>query len=194
MMRNTPLTIAMHEAGHAVAMLANPPHPYIASVSVNGLADDILGLVDVRAMWQPWMLDAGADDDAVELMRGLASKDAIFFLAGPIAELRWRGHSRAAIWFGAPQFADQCLGQHAPPSDTDLGRVRTRLAWAYPGSERECFNTAWLEAEAIVAKHWRSIQAIGRTLAERKYIEGDELDDLWRKVGLRSAPGTFFAP
>jgi len=178
---NSQLAVAVHEAGHAVAQLSNPPHPQIRSVSIVGLDPALLGLVDTDAMWQPYMATLEVEQSTGEAWRALAWKDTIFYLAGPIAELRWRRHSRIAIAFGAKQFAEECFGTPAPEGSTDFGRVRARLNWAYPGEQREAFSKAWFEAEAVVARHWRAVVRLGRIIAERGRINGDELSVEWER-------------
>jgi hypothetical protein len=120
-MRNSRLAIAVHEAGHAVAQLADSPSPWISSVSIDDLADGLLGYVDTAAMWQPYMATVAADDATIDMWRKLAWRDAMQYLAGPIAELRWRRYSRAGIWLAWPGFAAHCFGSPAPEPSSDMG-------------------------------------------------------------------------
>lgn len=71
-MRNTPLAIAVHEVGHAVAQLPNPPTPWINSIAITGLSDGLLGLVDTPAMWQPYMATMEVPPDVADVYRQLA--------------------------------------------------------------------------------------------------------------------------
>lgn len=168
-----------HEAGHAVAQLAHPPAPWINFVAIDGLPAGMLGVVDTPAMWQPYMATVNAPPDVLDSWRSFAWRDALFYLAGPIAELRWRRHSRAAIWFAAGEFADRCFGTVAPDPASDLGRVRARLLWAGAGDERGAFIRAWLEAETIVATHWKPIRMVGRLLYQQGRLSDVELLDAW---------------
>lgn len=174
-MKPTQLCVAVHEAGHAVARLANPPHPEITSLSIAGLPVGILGLVDTAAMWQPYMAVSQASPETIDLWRELAWKDVIFHLAGPIAELRWRRHSRLSILFVTSQFRERCLENDSHELGSDLDRVRARLLWAYPDDPHQAFNDAWEETEELVAKHWRTIVSLGRTLLKKGRIEGEDL-------------------
>lgn len=181
-MRTTPLAVAMHEAGHAVIQLANPPAPYIDSISITGLGEGLLGLVNTSAQWQPYMAEVPGAGDVTEAWRQLAWRDTIFHLAGPIAEMRWRRHSRAAIWLEAETFAWQCFGGDVPEPFSDLGRVHARLSWAYPDDCLERFCDAWIEAEEQVGRHWRSILSVGRLLHRRGRLTGAELMAEWQRL------------
>jgi hypothetical protein len=136
-MRNTALATAMHEAGHAVIQLANPPAPYIDSITVVELPDGLLGLVDTPAMWQPYMAKLTGPPVLTEMHRALAWEDVLFYLAGPIAELRWRRASRAGLMLSSDHFADVCLADADPEPGSDFDRVRVvqngsafgRLGW-----------------------------------------------------------------
>jgi hypothetical protein len=169
----------MHEAGHAVAQLANPPAPWIDSIAITGLPDGLLGLVETPALWQPYMAKWDGFASGHDAWRSLAWKDVINYLAGPIAELRWRRYSRAALWFSAHHYADMCFSDPEPEAHSDLGRVRARLLWGYPEAEREAFIKAWLEAEAAISRHWRAVKAIGRLVHERGRLTDVELLDAW---------------
>jgi hypothetical protein len=125
------------------------------------------------------MAAASAPRDAVEAWRQLAWKDVLFYLAGPIAELRWRRYSRPAIWFGADEFAERCFGHIAPEQDSDLGRVRARLTWAHSEDERAAFVRAWLEAEETICRYWHTVKVIGRLLHGRGRLTDVELLDAW---------------
>lgn len=174
------LAVAMHEAGHAIVQLATGPAPWIDYISLEEDDPDQLGRVQTQAMWQPsWMEAAHAPPEIIEQWRVLAVRDVVNYLAGPVAELRWRRYPRAAIWLGGPEMADRCLGEPAPPSHTDLGRVRRRLTWSYPGCERKVFREAWLRTEALVASWWNQIEWLGRELDTCGRINDEELLVMW---------------
>ena len=179
--RNTRLATAMHEAGHAVAHLAKPPAPNIRSISVVEQREALLGLVDTDLRWQMYMTHSPASAGRIEELRRLAWHDIVVCLAGPLAEFRWRRHSRWAIKLNADSIAKQCLDLPLPNSYCDEAMVRSRLCWAYPGEECDRFVTAWWETEELVATHWRAITSIGRTLNNRGMMTGDELETEWSR-------------
>ncbi|WP_137897217.1 hypothetical protein [Sphingomonas sp. 2SG] len=178
----TRLTTCFHEAGHAIVQLAHGSHPWIDSIAVEGLPDGILGLVDTPSIWQPSCLERAASRDIHEVWTRGAWRDVINYLAGPIAELRWRKHGLAAIWFAADEMARRCLTT-SEESFTDFGRVRHRLEWAIPGDDHANFVKAWLETEEEVHRWWGPITKLARLLAERGRISDDELYPFWN--GLR---------
>jgi hypothetical protein len=104
----------------------------------------------------------------------------VIFLAGPIAEIKWRKCSRTAIGLIGRDMVDLCLNDPAPEPETDLGQVRTRLAWGSPGEEREKFARAWAEADDLVAENCGAIQAIGRELAAKGRLSHEELEHSWQ--------------
>lgn len=180
----TRLAICVHEAGHAIVQLAHGSHPWIDYIAIDGLSGDNLGRVETISSWQPSNLELAADREVHESWSGAAWRDVVIYLAGLIAELRWRRYCRAALWLGADEMAERCLGQ--PHEDhTDFGRVRRRLERAIPGDNRGNFIKGWLEAEEEVARWWPEITALGRLLAERGRIVDEELYPLWR--GMRDA-------
>ena len=165
----------MHEAGHAVALLADPPHPWIDFISIVGLRAGLLGLVQTEARWQPHMATYSASPETTNLWRQLAHKDVTHYMAGPVAELRWRRLSRLGILIAGRQQRDHCLGDVTLEPGSDLDRVRARLLWAYPDDPHQAFSRVWDETEEFVTKHWRAIVLLGRTLRERGRIGGEEL-------------------
>lgn len=179
--RNTRLATCVHEAGHAVVQLSHGSHPWIDYIAVDGLPDDMLGRVETESGWQPWVLGLAADREVHEAWSAAAWRDVVVYLAGPIAELRWRRYSRAAIWLGAYEMAQRCLCEEQEDS-SDFGRVRRRLERAVPGENHANFVKAWLEAEEKVARWWYQIATLARALSERGRIDDEELYPLWRRL------------
>lgn len=177
----TRLAICMHEAGHAIIRLANPPSPWIESISVDETSEHTLGIVVTTSMWQHYM-QGNADAELERQWRALAWKDIIFYLAGPIAELRWRRYSRPALWLGAREMADKCLVPNDIEERSDFGRVKRRLQSAVPGDDRDNFVKAWLEAEVEVAKWWWEINSLARDLANCGHIQDDDLLAMWKRM------------
>ena len=183
-MRNpTLLAVCMHEAGHAIAQLATGPAPWIDYIEVDRPDDRQLGIVHTEALWQPsYMRDAGAPGEIIGQWRRLAARDIVIFLAGPIAELRWRRHTRTQLQIGAVEMSWNCFGLEEPGPRTDFGMVRSRLAWLMPGGEQDGFERAWIAAEEVVAGWWREIVRLGRELHARGRIEDEDLLPLWKAM------------
>lgn len=178
MRRPSKLAVAMHEAGHAVMWLSQPDAGPIASISLSHDSDDALGKVDVIPRWRPHaMLERHAEPEVMARWVGWAKSDISFFLAGPIAE--WRGYSRAILEIGAAEMAKRCLGAPGPTFGTDLYQVRQRLKWIDSGNERQGFISAWLATEDAVANRRRLIERLGRLLAERTYLDEDDISRFW---------------
>jgi hypothetical protein len=184
------LAVCMHEAGHAIVRLDSDPDAYIDWISVGGRTDDELGRVEVSARWQPHYMTPTDSPAAAEALRALAWQDIIFYLAGPIAELRWRRYSRAAMWLGAREMADRCMSAVSPSLESDFGRVRHRLTSAIRGEPHADFIAAWLEAEEQVSRLWKQINWLGRELNECGRIEGDELEEMWARMRSWSTNGS----
>lgn len=169
----------MHEAGHAVIRLASGSAAPVRSMTLFDPGGDVLGLVDASPLWRPESMDRRDPDAATRaLHRGWANEDIVFYLAGPIAELRWRRHSRAAIWFGAREMAGRCLDGDVG-WDTDFGRVRHRLRWLHGEGGREAFVSAWRTAEQRVADHASAISALGRLLRRDGHLEQEAIEAFW---------------
>ena len=176
----TRLATAMHEAGHAMVKLATPGASPIHLMTMRDLPEGVLGRVQTQTAWCPWRLDDPAPSARQrEVARSLAWIDMMFFLAGPIAELRWRRNSRARLWLAAPELAERCLDDPETDSGSDLGRVRHILRTLHPGEERTIFIDAWLEAERLVARHLVAVEHLGRLLSECGELTGEEADEFW---------------
>lgn len=176
----TRLAVAMHEAGHVAARMLTPHGPPIYSVSVGDGHGDVLGFVDTMAEWQPSRLGAAGASPVDDLSRRtFAWNDILFYLSGPLAELRWRRRSRAFLWLAASEMAERCIDDEDIDDDSDLGRVRRRLCWLHPGEERAAFIRAWLEAEELVARNMPAIEWMARELCDCGELLDDEISDMW---------------
>lgn len=78
--------------------------------------------------------------------------------------------------------AERCVCDEDVDDDSDLGRVRRRLAWLHPGRERDAFVQAWLEAEELVARSLRAIEWIGRELCDCGELLDDEISAMWARL------------
>lgn len=166
--------ICAHEAGHAIVQLTGGSTPWIDFIEVNRPNQAMLGVVWTKAMWQPWMKDEPAPLWVVEQRRVMAAKDVVNYLAGNIAEFRFRGRSRAEIQAGCFEMADQCLAEPVD-SRTDYGLARNRLEWITPGAERRAFVHAWLACEAIAASWWKEILHLAVELERHGRVDDDRL-------------------
>ncbi|BCA62663.1 hypothetical protein HMP09_1897 [Sphingomonas sp. HMP9] len=127
----------------------------------------MLGYVDTMAEWQPSRMEAAGASPVDELRhRTFAWNDILFYLSGPLAELRWRRRSREFLWLAASEMAERRIGDEDIDDDSDLGRVRRRLCWLQPGDERAAFIRAWLEAEELVARNMPATEWIARELCD----------------------------
>lgn len=189
--RPSKLALAMHEAGHAVVMLARHPRLYFDEVWLDRSADWALGCVVGQPRFKSIFFDVPPPNEAIRALWIEAARlDTVDFLAGPIAELRWRRQGRWGIRFLGPAYRDHCLsiepdeveGGHKygsgggnPRHGTDLWNVQRLLMWAYPEQPASAFDSAWLEAEEMVGANWAAIQRVGRLLCERERLDVEEV-------------------
>lgn len=182
MLRRGPLYVAMHEAGHAVAMLANSPSPHIRYVSVGSGEQRFEGYTAAVARFQPSFYDheVGMDDKLRQRLRRNAWLDVLDALAGPIAEGRFKRISTIARTFESFGFAKLVADPDVKldhGEDADL--VRRRLSWLDAARIDELFRNAWAETEVLLSSHWKRVDDLGRWLNVAKRIEGDELREWW---------------
>lgn len=178
--RVSKLAVAVHEAGHAVVQMASGG-PWIESVSVVDQPDGKLGIVNSEPRWKSYFSDCSLPDDPKQaaVIRDAwtraAWQDVLHFLAGPLAEMRWRCRSRWVVIFSCDANRETCFADPPPDRGGDLGQVRARLDWAFPDDPQEAFKRAWSESEELVHRHWRSIVAVGRLLRIRGKLDNEEL-------------------
>ncbi|MEG3159368.1 hypothetical protein U1763_02525 [Sphingomonas sp. LB2R24] len=188
----TRLAVAMHEAGHVAARMLTPGGPPIHSATLSDGDGDMLGFVDTLAEWQPSRMETAESSPATEARwRTFAWNDILFYLCGPLAEMRWRRRSRAFLWLVASELAERCVAGEDVDDRSDLGRVRRRLRWLHPGEERDAFIRGWLEAEELVARNISAIDWMGRELCDSGELLEDEIADMWtalKRAGLAKAP------
>lgn len=180
MRKPTLLSICRHEAGHAIVQLATGPASWINYTEIDRPDEHKLGIVWTRAMWQPWMREAEACEDSVRHRQWFAAQDVVNFLAGDVAELRWRRETRIAIQHIADEMTWRCVDAPDPPAD--FGMARSRLFWLIPGDEEAGFVRAWHATEGVVALWWREIIRLGRELALRGSIEDKQLIPIWNQM------------
>jgi len=174
------LATAIHEAGHAVAELSMPPSQWIDAIWVRREPEGWSGLVEVQARWQPSTADLHFAEAANyrELREARAREDILVFIAGPVAEWRWRFRSRIGAQFAGTEVARVCAEQeHRPGSDMD--RIKVRLQWLGVADLRSAVRDAWYDAEALLAREWPAVTAIGRALVMHKRLEDEHVRALW---------------
>ncbi len=179
--------VCAHEAGHAIVQLASGPGEWIEYIEVNNQDEGRLGVVWSQAEWQPWMREEPAPPEIAERRRRAAARDVVNYLAGNVAEFRFRGRPRIEIKFGCGEMATACVAE-PPESRTDYGLARNRLAWITPGAERIGFMHAWLATESIVASWWSEILLLAGELERRGRLTDEDLYPLWN--GMRDARTT----
>ena len=128
--------------------------------------------------------DEPAPPEIAEHRRRAAARDVVNYLAGNVAEFRFRGRSRSEIRFACVQMADACVAEPSG-SRTDYGLARNRLQWITPAAERDGFMHAWLAAESVVASWWGEILLLAGELERRGRLTDAELYPLWN--GMRDA-------
>lgn len=101
--------VCAHEAGHAIVQLASGPGKWIDYIEVDNPNEDRLGVVWTEAEWQPWMRDEPAPLEIVEHRKRAATRDVVNYLAGNVAEFRFRGRARMEIKFACLEMAEACL-------------------------------------------------------------------------------------
>jgi len=178
---NPPLYVAIHEAGHAVAMLAQQPGPRIDYISIVDQPADRVGIVHAQARFQPNLADVAAQAEGGRpLIERLAWQDAVEFLAGPIAEWRFRKQSKLVRLLTARDIASRlALDNTLLKTGEDAEKVLVRLRWRNPDTVEEEFIAAWEESEALLKPRWTAVQELGLWLHRQGRIEDDQLYDWW---------------
>lgn len=176
MVGKTPLYVAMHEAGHVVAMLANESPRQVGYVSANGQE----GFAAAHARFQRAYGHHQLDPVENPQLAHAAWLDVLETFAGPIAEWRFRGLSTVARELQAGQVAALIANPDAPLKDgEDADAIRVRLAWRDPANIQAEFVRAYNETEALLKPHWNAVDDLGRWLHRVKRIEGEELVEWW---------------
>ncbi|MEG8038764.1 hypothetical protein QP166_05155 [Sphingomonas sp. LR60] len=180
MPRGIPLYVAVHEAGHAVAIMANACRRNIESLSIIEQPNGQLGFTASQARFQPAFGHHYAKPSvAVDLVEA-ARLDTIELLAGPIAERRFRRQSEADRLFAAHYLAEGLAsGRLAPTPDEDAAKIMLRLRWLDDGPLVDAFITAWQQTENVLRPRWKSVVELGRWLHQQGRIEEKELYCWW---------------
>lgn len=178
------LGCAVHEAGHSVAYLVEGTAYDLDSVSIWRTSRGQWEGLNAGHVchWQrhhvaiPWA--PGFQDEGLAHLKFCARRDCVNHLAGPVAEMRWRLRARTPVWMNADANAKVCFGMEHDEG-SDYQRVAERVRYLAPDDPHALFVELFLETEAMVARNWSAIVDLGRTLAERQSIPGDEVSAWW---------------
>lgn len=181
--RASKLAVAIHEAGHVVATLAQPPAPPILGAWIKREQSGWGGNVQYvhRFQWAavrrreaiPWV-DPADGEESRALDQADARKEALVCLAGPLAEIRWRTRGRWNAIFAASDNAKVAVGMRHEASD-DFGRAVDYLEWIGVPDLEAAFVEAWNEAEELLHRHWAAVMRLGRALKEREQMPGEDV-------------------
>ena len=180
--RASALAVAIHEAGHAAALLLSSPPVHVGGMWLERRRGSWEGQVEYVHRWQssrlniPWTYPADAKLHA-DRMRRNALDDLVTHLAGPVAEWRWRDKTRIAAQVQGRQLAKVCrLVDHEPASD--FGLAKRNLLWL-GGDFDEGFIASWDAAEALLAPRWSAVVGLGRLLKAKGRLDADEIRAAW---------------
>jgi hypothetical protein len=180
-MSKPPLWLAIHEVGHAVAMLrlddlAVVSGPHIREVSLDS-TEEYLGIVVRDDRFQMLFADLLPRNHELEW---LCRFSMIETLAGPFAEWRQRTNCLCA-GVNAAQWSEKILST-VDVSDPDFRQVQARLRWLKPDDPAAELDLLIDYAFAIVRSEWPGIVEAARMLRERRVMDGEDFERTWRMV------------
>ncbi len=131
-------------------MLASQPIKWVDSISLTDVPHGALGFTKGNARFQIALADKLAALGHRDHLVSAALEDVVELLAGPIAELRFRGQSENARLLNAHRWAKMSdeAGFGLAEGD-DFGKVALRLQWVDPLNVAEAFVERWNASEAI---------------------------------------------
>lgn len=154
---NTPWEIAIHEAGHAVALMSFDEDP--ASIHINDDPAD--------------QSHAGRTTLARSLRHAIDyEQEAAFVAAGDVATrlaFGWE-HDPAEVADLAEVILD------------DGGESKDQIRLAELTGDVEGIEEAYLRAESILRSRWPIVEAFACELIARRRLSGQELYDLWETM------------
>ena len=175
------MSTAFHEAGHAAIAYAVWPGIVITSASI--IPDDTsLGRVTLD---EPDDLLFGSDRDERVAAARAAEADAVFCLAGYVAEGLFYGHHDLPDFvLGTQDFGD-LVQTTAVTWDGDSTRARHALA--YQDSVRDLLE------DPLV---WRAVSLVASALLRERALSGEQIRAIVDAVGVRPDPERelLFAP
>jgi hypothetical protein len=189
-----PKWLAFHEAGHAVAKLAQDevdaiPGPFIRRVLIRPSTEwttpltsyrgvDLCGTMGLVEMDARAWLSRRADCADDPHYRHDARLDAIVDLAGPITEAKAKRMSSLA---GFLLFCVMASGE-----DVRKAKARIAIADGIP-DETVKLGETWEAATAVLRRHWRAVTALAEALLADLEIDGEEVD----RIVAEAMPGAF---
>lgn len=186
--KKPPLYVAIHEAGHAVAMMFADQPRLVDHISIRDTPDDAIGFVGGKARFQLGTVDelhrAGAlTEEHRALLARDAWQDVIEFLAGPLAELRFRKWCAAGRAIQMQPCIEAAGERVIGIGNDDFEKVFVRLDWI-GGDLRANIGKAREATETVLRTHWNKIEKLGRWLHRDLHIEGEALHE-WRNQWTR---------
>lgn len=175
--------VAVHEAGHLFVNLMLAPAPWIDAVWIARTPrGQWEGCVEYIHRFQP-ARDADRDysfaatsEDAAEFRafdRDNARRELLVSLAGPVAEVRWRGGVLAPR-ISAESNAKICLGMGASAS-SDFGYAKSHIDWLGYPDPVAAFIDAWNETDDMIDREWKRIVRFGSMLKAAGRIDDTAL-------------------
>jgi hypothetical protein len=178
-----PQWLAYHEAGHAVAKLAQDEvepirGPTIRRVLIRPLAEWTLPLVSTRGHTlhgtcgmvemdsRAWLMRR-ADCAADPAYRHDARLDAVVDLAGPVAEAKARRMSSLA---GFLTFVEVAAGE-------DVRKARAKIAIADAIADEDVkLGDTWDTTTNLLRRHWPAVAALAEALLVEHEIDGEDVE------------------
>lgn len=179
-MARMPLYVAVHEAGHAVAMLASESPRPIQYLSVIDQPAGQQGFTAATARFQPAYGHFDALPAEEPALRRSAWLDVVELFAGNVAEKRFRGRSEIARLLHARSLAHQLTSETlVPEPGEDADKIMVRLRSLDGANAANQFVRGWTEAEVALRPHWKRVVELGRWLHNQGRIEASELYGWW---------------
>ncbi len=159
-------TTAVHEAGHAVVHLARGRSIASASIDKRG------------GRWQGLVCPMPSERNDPAALYGTL----LAVLGGPIAELRERTGSDAAVLGAGQAHAHLCFSgmtSGVMGAGMDLPVARRGLAMLGMACDTETFATVWTAYAALVSEHWPPIQRLADWIERDGTVVGAEINAWW---------------